>query len=106
MPSGSLDPVVQPVSADTSRYKAEWLSVLPILKQVSDLQKEIAAQGGTIQGPAAGLGAGAGDVGKLNASIRETLASLREVQPVVAAAAAAKRGYTSAVSDATAMTAE
>ena len=95
MPSGSLDPVIQPVGADTSRYKAEWLSVLPVLKQVSDLQKEIAAQGGAIQGP--GAGAGAGDYGKLNASIRETLATLREVQPVIAAANAATGDYASVV---------
>ncbi len=100
---GGLQEVVQPVGADTSRYKAEWLSVLPVLNQVSAAQKEIIGQAGDIAKAMQAMhGAGAGaaaasDIGKMNAAIRDQLAALREAQPAIAAAQKATGDYAQVV---------
>ena len=100
---GGLQEVVQPVGADTSRYKSEWLSVLPVLNQVSAAQKEIIGQAGDIAKAmqamhgAGGGAAAASDIGKMNAAIRDQLAALREVRPAVAAAQQATGDYASVV---------
>jgi hypothetical protein len=92
--AGGLREVVQPFGADASQYKAELLSVLPILRQVSAAQKEIAEGQRAMQAAGGGAGASAAaDIARVNAEIRQALSLAREYQPAMSAATTVTAGF-------------
>lgn len=101
---GGLQEVVQPVGADASKYISEYRAALAVTRELSaanqDLMRSVAEAQSVIRGSggaAGGIGGDPADIARTNSAIRETLASLREVQPTMEAAQAAGRDYAQVV---------
>ena len=92
---GGLNEVVVPVGANTTGYKTEWLSVLPVLRQVNTAQKEIIEQGrqmAALRGVSPGSsGVNIAEIGRQNAELRQLLGSMKEVTGATGDSAAAAR---------------
>jgi hypothetical protein len=95
---GGLNPVVQPVGADTSKYIAEYRQALAITKELNAANQELLGTVAQAQSALGRAGAGTGTAGAdsiraVNAAIREQLADLGRAQDMA-------RGYMSAANDA------
>jgi len=95
--AGGLPEVVQPVSADASRYIAEYRQALAVTRELDAANRDLARSVAQAQemlgraGAAAGTG-GADSIRAVNAAIREQLSALGQAQ-------AAAREYASAASE-------
>lgn len=86
---GGLNEVSQQVSADASRYIAEYRAALAVTKELNAANKELQQTMG-----GAGFGAGAvAEVAKINAAIREQQALLASHQSVLGNVASATAGF-------------